>query len=29
VPNGIEFATKPILATDMITRAVQAGVSAA
>jgi hypothetical protein len=29
VPAGIEFATKPVLATAMITRAVQAGVPAA
>jgi len=29
VPDGVEFATKPALATAMITRAVQAGVPAA
>lgn len=28
MPDGVEFATKPALATAMITRAVQAGVSA-
>jgi len=29
VPDGVEFATKPALATAMITRAVAAGVPAA